>query len=54
VREAGGDVLVRWNSFSFPLETADGKPFEALRELRALPKRGAREWAVFFRHGGHK
>jgi hypothetical protein len=54
VRTAGGDVLVRWNSFSFPLETADGKPFDALRELRQLPKRGAREWTVSFTHGGQK
>jgi hypothetical protein len=51
---AGGDVLVRWNSFSFPLETADGKPFEALRELGALPKRGAREWAVSFTYQGQR
>lgn len=54
VQEAGGDVLVRWNSFSFPLETTDGKPFNALRELSQLPKRGAREWAVSFTHQGRK
>jgi Transposase DDE domain len=48
----GGDVLVRWNSFSFPLETAEGKPFEALKQLSKLPKRGAREWAGFFTHRG--
>jgi hypothetical protein len=52
VKAAGGDVLVRWNSFSFPLTTRDGKPFDALKELSALPKRGAREWAVSFRHQG--
>ena len=54
VRAAGGDVLVRWNSFSFPLQTEEGKPFEALRELNQLPKRGAREWAVSFMHGGQR
>jgi hypothetical protein len=54
VRESGGDVLVRWNSFSFPLEIADGQPFDALRELNKLPKRGAREWAVTFQHGGKR
>jgi hypothetical protein len=54
VRLAGGDVLVRWNSFSFPLETKDGKPFEALKELNELPKRGAREWAVTFMEDGKK
>ena len=50
----GGDVLVRWNSFSFPLETADGRVFEALKELSKLPKRGAREWAVSFTHQGKR
>jgi hypothetical protein len=54
VLAAGGDVLVRWNSFSFPLETADGKAFEALKELGKLPQRGAREWAVSFTHGGKR
>ena len=53
VKTAGGDVLVRWNSFSFPLE-ADGKAFAALKELNKLPKRGAREWSVSFAHGGKK
>jgi len=50
VRAAGGDVLVRWNSFSFPLETEDGKVFKALKELSQLPKRSPREWAVSFTH----
>lgn len=54
VREAGGDVLVRWNSFSFPLETLSEKPFSALKELNKLPKRGCREWAVSFTHAGKK
>jgi hypothetical protein len=54
VLAAGGDVLVRWNSFSFPLATADGKAFEALKELGQLPKRGCREWAVCFTQGGRK
>jgi hypothetical protein len=53
VRNAGGDVLVRWNSFSFPLETLDGERFEALKELDKLPKRGAREWAVCFKYAGN-
>jgi hypothetical protein len=47
-----GDVLVRWNSFSFPLEAAGGQRFEALKAMNSLPKRGAREWAVFFTHEG--
>ena len=52
VRRAQGDVLVRWNSFSFPLKAADGKPFSAVKELSQLPKRGARQWAVSFENEG--
>ena len=54
VVQAGGDVLVRWNSFSFPLQTMDGKPFEALKELNQLPKRGCREWKLCFTHEGKR
>ena len=54
VLSAGGDVLVRWNSFSFPLKTKDGSPFDALKMLSQLPKRGAREWEVSFTHEGRK
>lgn len=54
VRDAHGDVLVRWNSFSFPLKTPTGKPFEPLQQLSKLPKRGAREWAVGFEQDGRK
>ncbi len=54
VKKAGGDVLVRWNSFSFPLEKADGTAFEPLKELSKLPKRGAREWAVSFQYEGKR
>ena len=54
VAEAGGDVLVRWNSFSFPLQTMDGKPFAALKELNQLPKRGCREWSVCFTQDGKR
>jgi hypothetical protein len=54
VVEAGGDVVVRWNSFSFPLQMPDGKPFGALKELSQLPKRGCREWKVCFEHHGQR
>src|SRR3974390_2427481 len=54
VLAGGGGVLVRWDGFSFPMETPDGKPFEALKQLSKLPKRGAREWAVFFAHQGQR
>jgi len=54
VLASDGDVLVRWNSFSFPLETAEGRAFAALKELSKLPKRGAREWPVSFTHQGQR
>ena len=54
VRAAGGDVLVRWNSFSFPLKTMGGDPFDALKELNHMSKRGVREWSVSFTHDGQK
>jgi hypothetical protein len=54
VVQARGDVLVRWNSFSFPLKKLSGKPFEALKEMRSLPKRGCMEWKVSFTHDGKK
>jgi len=54
VAEAGGDVLVRWNSFSFPLQTMDGKPFVALKGLNQLPQRGCREWKVCFTQEGQR
>jgi len=54
VRDGQGDVLVRWNSFSFPLNTLEGRPFDPLRELSKLPKRAPREWAVSFDYGGRK
>lgn len=54
VVQARGDVLVRWNSFTFPLQTMDGKSFEALKELNKLPKRGCREWKVSFTREGKR
>jgi hypothetical protein len=54
VRTGQGDVLVRWNSFSFPLKTLAGDAFDALKELSQMPKRGVREWAVAFTHDGQR
>jgi len=54
VQAAHGDVLVRWNSFSFPLKTLAGEAFDALQELSQMPKRGVREWAVSFLHDGQR
>jgi hypothetical protein len=53
VVDAGGDVLLRWNSFSLPLQTASGKSFDALKEMSRLPQRGCREWKAVFTQGGH-
>jgi hypothetical protein len=54
VAEAGGEVLVRWNSFSFPLETPDGKPFDPVKEFGRLPKRGCKEWQLCFEQEGQR
>ncbi|MCF7669266.1 MAG: IS4 family transposase [Verrucomicrobia bacterium] len=54
IQRCGGDVLVRWNCFSFPLKTIDEEPFEPLQELSKLPKRGFREWPVCFLSEGKK
>lgn len=52
--DAQGDVLMRLNSFIFPLLTQAGKAFDLLAHLRKLPRRGAREWAVCFEEGGQR
>jgi hypothetical protein len=54
VQAAHADVLVRWNSFSFPLKTMAGEAFDALKELSQMSKRGVREWAVSFTHDGQR
>jgi len=54
VRTAQGDVLVRWNSFSFPLQTLAGNAFDALKELSQMSKRGVQEWVVAFTHDGQR
>jgi hypothetical protein len=54
VVDAKGDVLVRLNSFIFPLLTPGGQAFDLLAHLRQLPKRGAREWNVSFEEGGQR
>lgn len=48
VVDAGGDVVVRLNSTSFPLLAPNGKPLELLPLLRTLPAHEAREWGVTF------
>ena len=54
VKTAQGDVLVRWNSFSFPLKTLAGNAFDALKELSQMSKCGVQEWAVSFTHDGQR
>jgi len=54
VKSQGGEVLVRWNNFAFPLENDHGEVFDAVEHMRQLPKRGPREWRVSFTHDGHR
>ena len=49
---AGGDVLVRLTSTSFPLLAVTGQPFDLLAHLRELPGTGPHEWPAEFRHAG--
>jgi hypothetical protein len=48
VVQGGGDVLVRLNLNSFPLETREGKPVQLLRLLRRLKGIQVAEWPVRF------
>lgn len=48
VIRAGGDVVVRLNSTSFPLLDKSGDPFELLRSLRRLRGHEPGEWSVVF------
>jgi hypothetical protein len=48
VLEAGGDVILRYNSGAFPLLDAGGRPFDPLPRLRPRRIGGAREWSVGF------
>lgn len=54
VLAARAEVLVRWNSHGFPLETAAGQPFDPLPWLRRLPVRAVRERTVYFVHAGQR
>lgn len=51
VLRAGGDVLVRLNSTSFPLLDTAGQSFSLLTHLRQLNGRRCRAWAVRFDAG---
>lgn len=48
VIESGADLLMRWNPAVFPVKTPSGKPFLLLQKVRALPKKGSKEWPVVF------
>jgi hypothetical protein len=52
VIEAGGDVVVRLNMNSFPLEHPGGAPFLLLPHLRQLSGFEPGEWRIEFRAGG--
>lgn len=50
VLEAGGDVVVRLNTTSFPLLTQKGQPFDLLEHLRQLEVTKPGEWPVEFEY----
>jgi uncharacterized protein YegP (UPF0339 family) len=52
VLDAGAALLLRWNPAVFPVEASGGGPFDLLVHLRGLPRRGAGEWKVRFKHAG--
>lgn len=52
VLESGAELLLRWNPGGLPVTDSRGQPFELLEELKRLPRRGAREWAVGVESGG--
>jgi hypothetical protein len=52
--DSGGEVLVRWNPASLPMETSAGRPTNLLRWLRRLPAHGSREKKVWIRHDGRR
>jgi len=49
---SGGEVLVRWNPSSLPLETSCGHPANLLGWLRRLPVQGSSEKKVWMRYNG--
>jgi hypothetical protein len=51
VLDAGGDVLVRLNTATFPLVDLKGRPFNIVRQLRKLPRTLPGETPVEFIHG---
>jgi len=52
VLDSQAAVLLRWNPAVLPVRGAGGAAFDLLAHLRALPKRGAREWKVEFEYQG--
>jgi hypothetical protein len=54
VIRAGGDVVVRLNSSSFPLLEQSGKPFDLLSHLRRLKGHVPGEWGVLFELGDER
>lgn len=50
--DSGGEVLVRWNPSSLPLETSGGRSTDLLGWLRRLPAHRAADKKVWMRHNG--
>ena len=51
VVDAGGEVILRYNSGSFPLLDLEGQPFLPIEHLRSLPLGEAQAWEVKFAVG---
>lgn len=45
------EVILRWNAAIFPLEDAQGRPFDPLPWVRSLPLMEPAERELFFQHG---
>lgn len=43
----GGDFLIRYNPYMYPLETNSGAPFDLVTALQALPKGKSEEWHLY-------
>lgn len=54
VLEAGGQVILRYNSGAFPLLDLRGQPFTPIEHLRSLKIGQAKAWEVQFAAGGRR
>lgn len=50
VLNSGAAIVLRWNPAILPVNAISGQPFRLLTQVRRLPAKGARDWAVHFRY----